>query len=161
MSFIAINVPAIQGALFNDQGGKTVKVYGKECPVLMSGNIGAADVKNPDGSYSPTAYGRLTVKAAKATTKAGKEYLALLIDGGLQGRLNRAEGQSYDYVGSIDAGNNKEFVIFGRKRSSEGGMFIALSSAELKDKQSDNSAPKQNGSNSKSNDDDFSDNVPF
>ena len=67
--------------------------------------------------------------------KDGKEYLQLVIDGGLSG-LFKAEGKDYDYAGAIDTGDGHEFAIFGRKRKSEAGnSFIALSSGERRAKE--------------------------
>lgn len=135
MNFVQISVPAIQGALFTEKGERTIKVYGKESPVVMTGSIAATDKKDGD-RYVPTAYGRLNVQAAKAQSREGKEYLFLLIEGGLQGRLTKAEGKDYDYIGSIDAGGDEEFTVFGRKRKSEGGLtFISLNSADRKKKE--------------------------
>lgn len=137
MSIISIQVPAIQAALFPVRGeSQTVKVYGVESPVLFTGSLQAADKKDGD-RWVPGAYGRLSVRAAKASSREGKEYLALVIDGGLQGRLYKAEpGKDYEYVGSIDAGGGEEFVVFGRRRKSEGGVsFISLNSAERKAKE--------------------------
>lgn len=162
MSFVTIAVPAIQGALFAEKGGSTIKVYGKESPVVMVGTIQASDRKEGD-KYVPTAYGRLAVKAAKAQTRDGKDYLFLSIEGGLQGRLFKAEGKDYDYSGSIDAGNGEEFVIFGRKRKSEGGVtFISLNSAERKKAEATNGGGKGKTAKASQVEDDFEDiDVPF
>lgn len=134
-SFVQIAVPAVQGALFAEKNDLKIKVYGQEKPVVMSGSLQAADKKEGD-KYVPTAYGRLGIKAVKASTKDGKEYLQLVIDGGLSGRLFKAEGKDYDYAGAIDTGDGHEFAIFGRKRKSEAGnSFIALSSGERRAKE--------------------------
>ncbi|MCX8016363.1 MAG: hypothetical protein N2690_00470 [Rhodocyclaceae bacterium] len=139
MALINIAVSSIQGALFPSKGGAEMKVYGAPSPVLFEGSLQAADKKDGD-RWVPTAYGRLRVQAAKATSKGGKEYLHLAIEGGLTGRLFKAEaGKDYDYSGVIDAGGDEEFVVFGRRRKSEGGVsFIALNSAERKKKEAPN-----------------------
>lgn len=135
MSLVKIAVPAIQGALFTEKSDRSIKVYGKDSTVIMTGSISATDKKEGD-KYVPMAYGRLNLQAAKAQTREGKEYMFLLVDGGLQGRLMKAEGKDYDYIGSIDAGEDEEFVVFGRKRKSEGGLsFISINSAERKKKE--------------------------
>lgn len=160
MSFVNIAVPSIQGALFQEKSEKKIKVYGRESAVIMSGSIQAADKKEGD-KYVPLAYGRLAVQAAKAETKDGKEYLFLSIEGGLQGHLHKADpGQDYDYAGSIDAGDGTEFVVFGRRRKSEGGVsFISLNSAERKAKKS---APaKAAAATAPAPANDFDDDIPF
>lgn len=167
-NLINISVPKIQGALFPANDIKTMKVYGKESPVIMTGSIRAGDVKEGDG-YKPMAYGQLGVRAAKAETRDHKEYLHLAIDGGLQGRLNKAEGKDYDYIGSVDCGDGQEFTIFGRKTKANetGTNFISLSSGEKKPKATGNggngggdggsgaSAPAAGGN------DDDDDSIPF
>lgn len=160
MSFVNIATTAIQGALFQEKNNKTIKVYGRESAVIMSGSIQAADKKEGD-KYVPMAYGRLAVLAAKAETRDGKEYLHLAIEGGLQGRLYKADpGREYEYAGAIDAGDGTEFVVFGRRRKSEGGVsFISLNSAERKAKEP---APaKAAAATAPAPADDFDDDIPF
>lgn len=149
-NLVNIAVSKVQGALFPAKDAETMKVYGKDSAVIMTGTLRAGDTKVED-KYVPLAYGMLNVKAAKATTKDGNgEYLFIRIDGGLQGRLNKAEeGKEYDYIGSIDAGNGDEFTVFGRSKTVEetGVAYIALSSGEKKAKQAnaDNASDADSG----------------
>lgn len=165
-NLINISVSKIQGALFPANDIKTMKVYGKESPVIMTGSIRAGDVKEGDG-YKPMAYGQLGVRAAKAETREKKEYLHLAIDGGLQGRLNKAEGKEYDYIGSVDCGDGQEFTVFGRKMKATetGHNFISLSSGEKKAKETGNGGNSGNSGSSASapaaGGNDHDDDIPF
>lgn len=158
MNFITINTPKIQGALFTAKEPATMKVYGQESNVIMTGWIKSGDEKNDDGGYTPMAYGSLNVRAALAKTKAGKDYMFLSVDGGLQGRLNRAEdGKEYDYIGDIDAGDGKTFTVFGRKKTSEGGVkYVSISSAEKAEKSDEHKAESKPAAQSITDDD-----IPF
>lgn len=161
MNLITINVPAIQGALFADTEGKEMKVYGNTSKIIMTGSLRAQDEKQGD-NYVTTVYGQLGIRAAAAKTKDQKDYLHLAIDGGLQGRLMKAEGKDYDYIGNIDAGDGQEITIFGRKRTAAetGKGYIALSSGAKQPRQSNGggaaAAPAEHG-NSHATDND----IPF
>jgi hypothetical protein len=142
MSIIQITAPALAGALFNDkapaEGKKPRQIFvgkAERADVFMSGYVGAADVQEGDEWVSGD-YGRLNVRVANAG-EGDKARLVLELDGGLRGVLfrNTEEGKNYDYIGNIDAGNGKEYVLFGRDVQGEHGAFIGLSSSALKTKE--------------------------
>jgi hypothetical protein len=142
MSIIQLVAPALAGALFNDkaptEGKKPREIFvgkGEKANVVMSGYVGAADVKDGD-DWVAGDYGRLNVRVAHAGD-GDKTRLVLELDGGLRGVLfrNTEDGKNYDYVGNIDAGNGNEYVLFGRDVDGAQGPFIGLSSSALKVKE--------------------------
>lgn len=145
---IKIIAAAIAGALFTEKEPSKEIFVGKgtKSKVVMTGYIGAADVKDTNDKYVPGAYGRLNVRAAK-TGEGDKERLVLELDGGLRGVLfkNKDESKNYQYAGNIDAGDGNEYVIFGRLVKGDQGTFISLSSgaaqAKKDNKTDDHPAP--------------------
>lgn len=148
MSLITINTKQVSGALFNDKNGRELFVArNTKAPVIMTGYVGAGEVKGEDGKYSPTEYGRLSMEASLAG-EGDNTRLVLSIGGGaLRGVLFRAkkEGVNYDYQGMIEDGSGLEYPVFGRKIDGERGQFIALSSMD-KEKREENG----NGGNGQS-----------
>ncbi|AJW47690.1 MULTISPECIES: hypothetical protein [Ralstonia] len=143
MSLITINTKQVSGALFNEKNGRELFVArNTKSPVIMTGYVGAGEVKGEDGKYSPTEYGRLTMEAALAG-EGDNSRLVLSIGGGaLRGVLFRAkkDGVNYDYQGMIEDGNGFEYPVFGRKIDGERGQFIALSSMDKAKREENGSA---------------------
>lgn len=137
MALIKFAVDKIQGALFNAKEAREIKVYGRTCKVLLEGTLRAADENKgtkESPNYQPLAFGQLNVIAAVDHTQGGVEYLYLRIDGGLQGRLNRAEpGKDYDYIGDVELGDGNSVTIFGEKKVAKETQtpFIALRSGQV------------------------------
>ncbi len=126
--FVTINTEKITGALFADKNGREITVArGVKAPVVMTGFIGANEVKGEDGEYRPTAFGRLPVEAAQHDGR-----LVLSVAGGLRGVLFKAdkEGAKYDYSGNIEAGDGTRFPIFGSRKKGPNGTFVSLYSLE-------------------------------
>ena len=155
---ITINTDKISGALFTEKTGKQVPVAkGVKADVIMTGYIGANEVKNDDGEYRATAFGRLPVEAA-----IHDDRMILSIAGGLRGVLFKAtkDGVEYDYSGNIEAGDGNEYPIFGRKVKGRQGTFISISSLEKQPrKERDNKAGKPAAPAPTQ--EDFSDDIPF
>jgi hypothetical protein len=139
-SLITINVPTIQFYLKPNTDGMEMKVYKDMKKISMRAYLKPGQVKLDDGKYvdAPGIFGSLNIRAAKAQKMDGEDYLYLSIDGGLQGALYKSKNpeKNYDYVGSIGAGDDMEYVIFGKKKKSEeGDLCISVWSMEKQKKE--------------------------
>lgn len=163
MSIIAFTTKTVAGSMSKVQTSAKIRVSkSEEAQVVLSGYIGAPRVKQGDGQYKASAYGRLPLQAALTGTGDKQRYV-LEIAGGLRGVLFKAKQSgenSPDYMGNIDLGGGMEMALFGRKVSNDGGDFISLSSGEAKPAQ-----PRGNGGSQQSEQHapDFSDDdgIPF
>ena len=136
MSIIAFTCATLGGAL------NPVKVAGsageisvgrnQKAPVVMTGYIGAGRVKDADGEYKPSAFGRLSAKAA-LVGEGDKQRLAGEAEGGVRFVLfkngKKKSENDPDYTGNLEVGD-VVYPLFGRKIKTEAGSFIGLSSGE-------------------------------
>lgn len=162
MSIINFSVKSLGGALNKVNSSAQISVSrDQKANVVMEGYIGAGRIKNDDGKYVASGYGRLPVQAA-LTGEGDKQRLVLEIAGGLRGVLfkntKKKDDNDPDYTGRLES-DDFEYGLFGRKVNSEAGEFISLSSTDAKPREQRGT---QNSSSSQQNhpaDDDGS--VPF
>lgn len=136
MSIIAFTCATLGGAL------NPVKVAGsageisvgrnQKSAVVMEGYIGAGRVKGADGEYKPSAFGRLSAKAA-LVGEGDKQRLVGEVEGGLRFVLfkngKKKEGSDLDYTGNLEVGDVM-YPLFGSKVKTDPGSFIRVWSGE-------------------------------
>ncbi len=138
MSIIKFSVTTLGGALNPVQSTAEISVGRNEkARVVMEGYIGAGRMKDSNGDYKPSAFGRLPCQAALVGDD-DKRRLVIEIAGGLRGVLfknakKKAESDP-DYNGKLEVGD-EEYGLFGRKVKTDAGEFISLSSTEASPRQ--------------------------
>jgi hypothetical protein len=160
MSIITIT-SALQGAMFTLTAEEKTKAReipvgkGVKAAVVLAGHLSAQDVRQPDGSYSPGAFGRLPIECA---VHDGRYIIS--VAGGLRGtlfkmteeertkakeRLEKARNKAVSdsdvpyYNGDLEVGGGRKVWLSGfvrevgaGKERPQGEKFISLQTGEEK-----------------------------
>jgi hypothetical protein len=143
MSLIAFTVATLSGALNKCSSNEEIYVAkGVKAKVIMDGYIAGPRVKNDDGTYSVSVFGRLPTRAALAGEGTKTPRLVIDIAGVARGVLfkhTKKDDKDPDYTGNIEVGD-QVYPLFGRKVKTEAGEFISLNTLPAETKgQSSNS----------------------